>query len=38
MLVNIDVHTLLGVDYVNGDVTVAFTIIHVAIENHKTCL
>jgi len=36
MLVNIDVHTLLGVDYVNGDVTVAFTTIHVAIENHKT--
>jgi hypothetical protein len=36
MLVNIDVHTLLAVDYVNGDV--AFTTINVAIENLKTCL
>jgi hypothetical protein len=38
MLVNIDGHTLLGVDYVDGDVTIAFTTINVAIENHKTCL
>jgi hypothetical protein len=37
MLVNIDVHTLLGVDYVNGDVTVAFTTINIAIENDKRC-
>jgi hypothetical protein len=37
MLVNIDVHILLGVDYVNGDVTIAFTTINVGIENHKTC-
>jgi hypothetical protein len=38
MLVNIDVHTLFGVNYVNGDVTVAFTTTNVAIENLKTCL